>query len=47
VNERPAHEILDVGETFDADVFLPPGTYAITARLPGGHLHYRRPVVVR
>jgi FtsP/CotA-like multicopper oxidase with cupredoxin domain len=47
VNERPAHEILDVGETFDVDVSLPPGTYAITARLPGGHLHYRRPVVVR
>jgi len=45
--ERPAHEVLDVGETFDATVALPSGAYAVTARLPRGRLLYRRPLVVR
>lgn len=45
--ERAAQEVLDVGETFDATVALPPGAYAVTVRLPRGRLLYRRPVVVR
>jgi FtsP/CotA-like multicopper oxidase with cupredoxin domain len=45
--ERAAHEMLDVGETFDATVALPAGAYAVTVRLPRGRLLYRRAVVVR
>ena len=45
--ERAAHEMLDVGETFDAAVALPAGAYAVTVRLPRGRLLYRRAVVVR
>jgi len=45
--ERAAHEMLDVGETFDAAVALPPGAYAVTVRLPRGRPLYRRAVVVR
>jgi FtsP/CotA-like multicopper oxidase with cupredoxin domain len=44
---RAAHEMLDVGETFDAAVALSPGAYAVTVRLPRGRLLYRRVVVVR
>lgn len=45
--ERAAYEMLDVGETFDAAVALPPGEYAVTVRMPRGRPLYRRAVVVR
>ena len=45
--ERSGNEVLAVGETFDAAVALPPGSYAVTVRVPRGRLLYRREVEVR
>ena len=45
--EAPSEYVLDVGQTFDARVRLPPGSYRLVARLLGLPLAYDRVLLVR